>query len=509
MRVSVVDLGFNSVKMVSYDVKKDGSFKAYQQEAAKVRLGEGLHRTGYLGREPVQRTIEALKLFRDIINFDSVKHVLTVATSAVRDAGNREDFLKQVRAQTGFQFRVMSGQEEAFYSYVGALQATCIPTALFFDIGGGSLELVYTENYAIKKVKSYPLGALRLSQMFGDDGDGTFSKKAYDRLQEHVLDALPDKKELGLSVDTVLVGVGGVLRALARRDQELTGYELDKVHNYRMSRDSVSLMARDLHRMDGGELSKVEAVGANRAETIVAGSAVISALMDRLGFDDVTVSARGLREGILSVFARDPKTYYSGGINNEKAKAYVAFACQRETLPQYTFTLVRPLVAAGLLREKEKAILTHAIKEIADLPAITNYSNLFHLMMDEDNAFLTHREQLILALAIVHSRKDKVAGMLFSRYRSILEPQNMKSVKKISACLALSAIIEKSRATVRLSASGGNGKQVSIKLVSGRQFLPSVLLASALKNFEDAFNVSVACQVATGGRQQEATRVIV
>ncbi|MGI0005999.1 MAG: hypothetical protein ACREAI_06240, partial [Nitrososphaera sp.] len=93
---------------------------------------------------------------------------------------------------------------------------------------------------------------------------------------------------------------------------------------------------------------------------------------------------------------------------------------------------------------------------------------------------------------------------LFSRYRSILEPQNMKSVKKISACLALSAIIEKSRATVRLSASG---KQVSIKLVSGRQFLPSVLLASALKNFEDAFNVSVACQVASG-RQQEA-RVIV
>ena len=89
MRVSVVDLGFNSVKMVSYDVKKDGSFKAYQQEAAKVRLGEGLHRTGYLGREPVQRTIEVLKLFRDIINFDSVKHVLTVATSAVRHAGNR------------------------------------------------------------------------------------------------------------------------------------------------------------------------------------------------------------------------------------------------------------------------------------------------------------------------------------------------------------------------------------------------------------------------------------
>jgi exopolyphosphatase/guanosine-5'-triphosphate,3'-diphosphate pyrophosphatase len=399
---------------------------------------------------------------------------------------------------------------------VGALQATCVPTALFFDIGGGSLELVYTENYAIKKVKSYQLGALRLSQMFGE-GDGTFSKKAYDKLEEHIRDALPDKKELGLSVDTTLVGVGGVLRALARRDQELTGYGLDKVHNYRLKYDSVASMAKDLHRMDAGELAGVKAVGANRAETVVAGSAVISALMDRLGFDSVTVSARGLREGIMSVFARDPRTYYSGGINNEKAKAYVAFSCQRETLPQHTFTLVKPLVAAGLLREKEKAILTHAIKEMADLPAITNYSNLFHLMMDEDNAFLTHREQLILALAIVYSRKDKVADLLFSRYRStILEPQNMKSVKKIAACLALSAIIEKSKPAARVSVSGGNSsnKQVNIKLTpGGRQFLPSVLLAGALKNFEEAFNVSVSCQIVvaaagSGGGRQEV-RVII
>ena len=153
---------------------------------------------------------------------------------------------------------------------------------------------------------------------------------------------------------------------------------------------------------------------------------------------------------------------------------------------------------------------------MAGLPAITNYSNLFHLMMDEDNAFLTHREQLILALAIVHSRKDKVAGMLFSRYRSILEPQNMKSVKKISACLALSAILEKSKAAARLSIVTSSGKQqqtttvVNIKLVPGRQFLPFALLASALKNFEGAFNVSVACQVvaATGSKQHEATRVI-
>ena len=82
MKVSVIDLGFNSVKMVNYDVKKDGAFTAYQQEGVKVKLGEGLGRGNYLGGEPVERTIEALKLFRDVINFDSIRHVLPVATSA-------------------------------------------------------------------------------------------------------------------------------------------------------------------------------------------------------------------------------------------------------------------------------------------------------------------------------------------------------------------------------------------------------------------------------------------
>jgi Exopolyphosphatase len=195
MKVAVIDLGFNSVKLVGYDVGKDGIFKPYQQEGIKARLGEGLPKTGYLGKEPVRRTIKALRLFRDIINFDSVRHVLPIATSAVREAGNRDDFLSQVRTETGLVFKVLSGQEEGLYSYIGALRTTCTPTALFFDLGGGSLELVYTENYNIRKIRSYPLGALRLAQQFGK-GDGTFSRKNYSKMVRHILQALPDEKKL-------------------------------------------------------------------------------------------------------------------------------------------------------------------------------------------------------------------------------------------------------------------------------------------------------------------------
>ncbi len=495
MKVAVVDLGFNSAKLVNYDIKQDGTFIAYRQEGFNVKLGEGLGRGGYLSGEPVQRTIKALKLFRDIINFDSIHHTLSVATSAVRDASNRDPFLKEIRRETGFQFKVLSGEEEGLYSYIGALQATCAPTSLFFDLGGGSLELVYTENYEIKKVKSYPLGALRMSKMYSN-GDGSFSKKAYSKMQSHILDTLPDSKELGISVDTTLVGVGGTLRAIARHEQEIVGYDLDKIHNYRMDYSSVSAMADELYEMDRSDLDKIKAIGNNRVETIVAGSTIISLLMQKLSFDKVVVSARGLREGIVSVFLRDPKELYSNKITAQRAKAHVKLAGKQEVLPPYALSLAKPLVSAGLLREKERVILTHALKEMATLPTVTSLSNLFYLLMDEDNAFLTHREQLVLALAIIHTKKEKTVDWLFSRYKSILEPQNEKSIQRVSACISLSEILERTKSTVRLSINS-SGKKVAIKVVQGRsrKAIPAALLANALQNFERAFDVVASCQI--------------
>ena len=159
----MIDLGFNSVKLVNYYVNdNNNSFKAYEQRGVKAKLGEGLYETGELCEESIERTINALKLFRDIISFQSIKCVLPVATSAVREAKNKEDFLKQVYKSTGFQFKVLTGKEEALCSYAGALNSTCVPTSLFFDLGGGSLEIVYTENFVIKKLISLPIGGIKV-----------------------------------------------------------------------------------------------------------------------------------------------------------------------------------------------------------------------------------------------------------------------------------------------------------------------------------------------------------
>jgi len=486
LKAAVIDLGFNSAKLVTYHVNRNNnSFKAYEQEGTKIRLGQDLHQSGILGREPIQRAIQTLKLFRDIINFQCIKCVLAIATSAVRECNNQDDFLHKVFQETGFRFRVLSGKEEALYSYLGALQSTCLPTALFFDLGGGSLELVYTENFKIKKLISLPLGALRLTQIYCNTG-GKYSKKNYSRMEEYIAKQLPDRKGLDISPDTTLVGVGGTLRTMARYDQEMKKYPFDKIHNYRIDFEHVQSINSTFHKMSSYELTKIDAVGINRAETITAGSCIIKVLMQRLEFENILVSAKGLREGVLSAFLQS-----KGCHSQTQIEGYVKHCCKPERIPGYTYALVKPLYSLGIMKARECEILAHAIMQVSIMPPTTNLHSMFYMIIDEDNAHLSHREQMILAISIVRTKKAKTANWLFARYGSIMQPQNRKSVEKIAACLSLSEILERTKLKVRYVKC--SQKEIILTFIQSKynNALPIILIEGALKNFKEAFDIPV------------------
>ena len=451
MKISVIDLGFNSIKLVNYYVNPDNSYKAYEQQGIRVRLGANLRETGLLSRESINSTINALKLFRDKINFQSINYVVAVATSAVREAVNKDDFLREVYQKTRFQFRVLSGKEEALFSYLGAIKSICIPTAVFFDLGGGSLEIVYTENYRIKQFMSLPLGSLRLSQIYSRE-DGTYSKKNYLRMQSHILKTLPSSKELGKLTEATLIGVGGTLRSIAGYDQEIKNYALDKIHNYKIDYQSIECISRRLSKMRPRQIARIDAIGSNRAETITAGSCVINMLMRKLAFGKIVISTHGLREGVLSSFLEFPTPFYTENINKDQIQNFVRVSCKPEIIPESICSPVKPLTFAGLIKKQDYKILAHAIKEMSEIALTADLENVFHTIMDKDFRDLSHREQLLLALSIIYTRNPNTAKRFFIRYRQILKSQDKKSIKKIAACIGLSTVPERMKTKVKLTA---------------------------------------------------------
>lgn len=480
MKASVIDLGFNSVKMITYDVGGDGELRPLSKASYKAKLGEGLDETGFLGPAPTRRAISSLKAMREAAELESIKLVLPIATSAVREAANEGDFLRQVVAETGIRLRVLSGEEEALLSYAGAIGFNGSPDSVFFDLGGGSLEIVASSNSRVDDVLSLPLGALRLSYAFGRD-DGTFSKQDFQKLERCVSELLPHRKELGVKRRTQLTGVGGVLRALARLDMALTGYPLGKLHNFSMSYDAVDGMSRMLLKMSHDELTELAAIS-NRSETIVAGAYVVKALMRAMGAGSLTVSTRGLRDGALAIFLQNPASFHEGTVNRAQVDSYVQSAARAR---RRTWPALAALGNAGLVDGRQREVLMEARRLARGVAPTTDATGFFFSAMGEDSS-LVHADQLLAALAALGSRDLKSAQAFLEEYRRLLKRRDRKSLQRITAAFALADLVDRCSAKVKLKRRDGS---LTMTVRSGGEDLPIALLTERAMALGEAFKI--------------------
>lgn len=452
MKVAVIDVGFNSLKMVKYKVEPDGSAKSYGQLGIMAKLGEGLENTGYLGNEPVSRTIDALRLCRETASLESIDHVILVGTSPVREAANREEFLKRVEEETGMKMRVLAGNEEALYGLLGAIRSVDAASVLFFDLGGGSLELTYAEKSRVRRVLSLPLGSLKLTSMYSDK-DVRFSRKDRARMAKQVAQLLPSRRGLGLGKDTVLVGTGGTVRAMARYDQEENDYPFDKVHNYSIEFGSVQNMSRRFFKLKPADLDKVDAIGEGRSETIAAGTQVVRTLMKQLGFERMTVSTHGLRDGILAEFLEGGVRPSNGMAQREDFERLVAHQAQPPGVADDA-ELLGCMMKNGLIDGRQRRILLSAAgRGRSPDSAQADAGAVFGILMSEDLP-MSHGDQLLLAISVVRARRPRTANWLARRYRGLLA-DDAKVLKKMGACLRLIEILDRSKAQFRVAYSGG------------------------------------------------------
>jgi len=491
LKISIIDIGSNTVKLVIYHVKKDNSFIGIHQESSKVRLGESLAYSDSLNEESILKSIDVLLLYRDIAKLESANKVICVGTSAVREAKNNKYFIDEVLKKTGLRLRILSGDEEAYYSYLGASMSTCIPNGLFFDLGGGSLEVVYTEDFKIKKVQTLPLGALRLTRTFASQ-DGSYSKKDCDNMTQTILDTLPTKKSYGIGIDSLLVGIGGTLRALGRYDQKRAGYPFEKIHNYRLTLNSIDSLSKDISHMKPDEISNLLALDSTRVETIVAGIHVIHSIMKKFDFEEVVISGYGLREGVLASFIQDPFTLQNHSIENleKQILKVLSYHCYKYDISHFGLDdMMQDMIYYRLLKEREVEILSYALYTLSKLPETNKHYSLFYHILDQDYPRLTYREQVILALSIVYSKKIRTGEELFYKYNHLLKPQNLKSVQKIAILFKLARIIIKTRSQIRIKLT--ENQNIIFSIIPTHKSFPNILLKQIIEKVSGIFDIPV------------------
>lgn len=483
---------------MNYNVGSDNSFKTEEEFSVKSRLGEGFSSHQYLNERAMTRVIEALKQFREVIHLRIIQNVLPIATSAVREACNQHRFLRLVQKETGFRFKVLSEEEEALYSYIGASRAICLPEALFFDLGGGSLEMVSAQDYKVKKIISLPLGALRLSEKFTTKSNGVFAKKDAFLMEKQITDTLPTSSDLKIPKGIPLVGIGGSVRTIARYHQKITKYPLTKLHNYVIDSFSLQSIRKNLSKLSYGDIANIDVIGNKRAYSIIAASLVIEKLMQKLDIEKMNASTHGLREGYLSVYLRNPLNIYSRRLDTKNIHSYAKDQSSTKVLPNMTSEFMRMLINSDIITPEEYQIFVYAKKMLSN-PFVThtNLDVLFELIMSEICPMLSHEDQLVLALSLVYRRKPKIAERLYSSYNGLLVRHTKKSVQKVALCVDLSEIFERYKAKVqaRMQPNPGQRQELVLKITPSISPFPELIIRNKIKSFEIASDIVLSCLI--------------
>ncbi len=296
-KIAIIDLGSNSIRMLLMKIFEDGSYKMLDQVKDMVRLSEGMGEERILKPLPIKRTMNTLKLFRRLIQVHRTDHVFPVATAAVRGAANQKAFLEKVEAETGFQFRVISGEEEAYYGYLGVINTLPVENGITIDIGGASTEITWVEKNRLKESVSLDFGAVTLTEKF--IGRERITPEKVKRVEDCVKKELEKLEWLKPLKHYPIIGLGGTIRTLAKMDKHKIGYPLESLHNYQMTFDEVEEAYEKVTKGTVPEIRKLPGVNKDRSDIIAAGLAPVHALMKRMKTDRLVISGNGLREGVF------------------------------------------------------------------------------------------------------------------------------------------------------------------------------------------------------------------
>lgn len=297
-RAGIVDLGSNTTRLVIYEYKPGKFYNLTDEVREVVRLREGMGKTNVLRVGAIERSLNALRMFRALCEALGVKDTIAVATSAVRDAENSASFLARMEAEAGWKLRILSGEEEGYYGALGAINSTGLQEGFVVDMGGGSAQVIEVRDGLPGRAISLPLGALRLTELFLDADVVTADQ--VETLKRFVWEQLSPLDWFRAQPGDELVAVGGTIRNLAQIDQASTGYPLDSVQGYRLATENLKAVSERLWRLSIEERRAVRGLRSDRADIIHAGALAYSVILDHSNFTNLTISRYGVREGVFS-----------------------------------------------------------------------------------------------------------------------------------------------------------------------------------------------------------------
>ena len=421
-RTAIIDIGSNSARLVIFERTSRFGFHLISEQKSKVRIGEGAYaKGGNLQPIGIERAYLALESFIQTTKKYHVQKILCVATSALRDAPNGQEFVQWIRKNLHLSIKIIDGNKEAELGAIAAANLLPLTDAITVDIGGGSSDMALIRNGEIIETFSLNIGTVRIKELFFDRKASI--KEAHRYIKEE-LKRLPDSFRSPMAV-----GIGGTARALSKGIMTRRDYPLDKLHafHYSVKEERDYLTAITLSSAKG--LKKFN-LKQERFDTIREGTLIFLEILKEIGAKEVITSGVGVREGLfLQDFLRNSRLRFPKGLNPSIRSILDRF----DNLTAKDSSASHRMKVASELYDichREFALPTqyrnsmNAALKLANIgKTLTIYKarqHAFYIALQELNYAFSHKEMLLVSLLLRTSGDSLLKKSLYREYRSLL-----------------------------------------------------------------------------------------
>lgn len=305
-----IDIGTNTFRLLIAKIKESPAgyiINEIESERVITRLGEGLSEGGLLRDDVIDRAIETLKNFSKRMSRHNVAFFSAVGTSVLREAKNKDVFIKRAGDEAGIDVRVINEEEEARLTAIGMTMDISIPhSALLIDIGGGSTEFIFMNDGNIEDIKSLKLGVVYLTERYMRHDPPT--EEEIEDMNDEITEKVETIKDMRrfLSEGSLLIGTAGTITTVSAMSQGLDVYNREKIHKSRVVLNSVKRLWDEIRGINMNQRAKIYPILRDRRmDIIVPGVLILKRMMETFNFNELIVSDNGLREGIIIELYRE------------------------------------------------------------------------------------------------------------------------------------------------------------------------------------------------------------
>jgi exopolyphosphatase/guanosine-5'-triphosphate,3'-diphosphate pyrophosphatase len=480
--VAFIDIGTNSIRMMIVRLLSGCTFQVLSRQKEVVRLGDGEFAEKIIRDDAIDRAVAVCRNYAALARSFSTDELVAVATSAAREAENKNILLTRLRHESSMDVRVISGREEARLIYMGVVTGIQLDEkqALFVDIGGGSTEIAIGGQHGCSALESLLLGSIRLTnQFFPRYHEKPVTKKQYDRIQSAVREVIgPVVPELSANPFDIAYGSSGTIINLAeiaaRSRNGRTGNEEG------LTRSELARVASLLCSLPLAKRRKVPGINPERADIIICGAAILETLMDALIIDRIIPTQRGLQDGLLADYLSQIRDFplMAQHSSRERSVIQLARSCRinehhARTVTRLARELFRSAGECGLhtLGEEEEELLVYATY-LHDVGSFISYArhhlHSSYLIRNADLAGFSTREILLMShLARYHRKKppkEKHLAMV------PLENPDRERLRILSTFVRMAESLDRSHAGLvrhaRFLSAGAEGAVLELTAVS-------------------------------------------